>query len=452
MIQEDVKEPLVSICLPTYNYAHYLPQAISSCLKQSYEHIELIVVDDASTDDSRQVVESFTDPRVRFFENTVRLGLAGNWNKTLSFARGQVIRFLFADDYLAEHAIDRVVEVIRSHENVNLIFSAASIIDAQGIQTRIHQPYSNERYLAGQDELKRCLARGNYIGAPSSVAVRTSALKESGKFDERLKLYADQEMWLRILAGGDAYFIPEPLVSVRQHEGSETNRIVRMGEVDKETLVFLRCVLLNKHICSLLSNSEINNLIERYENTSVEQFSNDVKRRAFLEGGKSFIIGLRNSRTVPYLKKTVLLARKRAMASARFRHQRIRNRNDHLQQKRINSFLNLNKPVGPKLHLGCGDTYFDDYVNIDFPPSEHTVMGNVKPDVYADLKTIAFLPESVAVIRSHHVFEHFDRPSSLAMLIRWYQWMKEDGVIVIETPDFEKAAKRILTKQGTVEE
>jgi predicted SAM-dependent methyltransferase len=130
----------------------------------------------------------------------------------------------------------------------------------------------------------------------------------------------------------------------------------------------------------------------------------------------------------------------------------IQNYSRKLQRDQLNAFLELNVPTGPKLHLGCGETYLHGYVNIDLPPSKHTVMRNVKPDVYADLKEIRFPLESVALVRSHHVFEHFDRPTALVMLIEWYQWLKGDGVVVIETPDFEKAAKRVLSSKCRIQE
>ena len=97
-----------------------------------------------------------------------------------------------------------------------------------------------------------------------------------------------------------------------------------------------------------------------------------------------------------------------------------------------------------KLHLGCGEQHFDGYVNIDYPPSEHTVM-TVKADLFADLKDLDFPAESVDEIRLHHVFEHFNRVTALAKLIRWHTWLKIGGKLHIETPDLEGSARTLLS-------
>jgi predicted SAM-dependent methyltransferase len=95
----------------------------------------------------------------------------------------------------------------------------------------------------------------------------------------------------------------------------------------------------------------------------------------------------------------------------------------------------------PRLHLGCGERYLDGYVNIDYPPSEHTVQKTSPADQLADITRLEYAPESVAEVRLHHVFEHFDRPTALRLLIDWHEWLEEGGRLVIETPDFERSAR-----------
>ncbi len=88
-----------------------------------------------------------------------------------------------------------------------------------------------------------------------------------------------------------------------------------------------------------------------------------------------------------------------------------------------------------KVHLGCGNKYLEGYLNIDLPPSEHTVM-DVKADMYADIRTLEFPENSVDEIRLHHLFEHFNRAESLKLLVRWRTWLKVGGILHIQTPDF----------------
>lgn len=97
-----------------------------------------------------------------------------------------------------------------------------------------------------------------------------------------------------------------------------------------------------------------------------------------------------------------------------------------------------------RLHLGCGENHFDGYVNIDYPPSQHSVQTHAVADIFADITSLDFPDNSVDEIRSHHVFEHFTRPHALALLIRWHAWLKIGGKLHLETPDILECS-RMLT-------
>ena len=94
-----------------------------------------------------------------------------------------------------------------------------------------------------------------------------------------------------------------------------------------------------------------------------------------------------------------------------------------------------------KLHLGCGQVYLDGYINIDYPSSEHTVMTKMKADKYCNIKELNYENNSIDEIRLHHVFEHFSRVEACALLTNWLFWLKPNGVLHIEVPDFGKMAK-----------
>lgn len=97
----------------------------------------------------------------------------------------------------------------------------------------------------------------------------------------------------------------------------------------------------------------------------------------------------------------------------------------------------------PKLHLGCQEKYLPGYINIDLPPEEHTA-GEVKADIYADVRTLVYKPESISEIRSHHLLEHFSRQEALILLSRWHRWLAVGGLLHVETPDFEASAQKFL--------
>lgn len=104
----------------------------------------------------------------------------------------------------------------------------------------------------------------------------------------------------------------------------------------------------------------------------------------------------------------------------------------------------------PALHLGCGMVHLEGYVNIDFPLDNHTVQTSSGADYFADITRLQFPNGSVSSVRNHHFFEHFDRNKALAMLCAWHLWLQQDGTLLIETPDFEKAIKRLLKTRDYV--
>lgn len=97
-----------------------------------------------------------------------------------------------------------------------------------------------------------------------------------------------------------------------------------------------------------------------------------------------------------------------------------------------------------RLHLGCGETHLEGYVNIDYPPDRHAVM-RTKADIYADIKQLRFPDNSLDEIRLHHVFEHFNRVEALGLLVRWHRWLRVGGTLHIETPDLEGSARTLLS-------
>ena len=104
--------PTVSVCIPAYNAARFIGEAIGSVLAQTCRDFELVVVDDASADDTVDVVRRFSDPRLRLLRNARNLGLAGNWNRATSEARGRYVKLLCQDDLLRPDCLADQVAVL----------------------------------------------------------------------------------------------------------------------------------------------------------------------------------------------------------------------------------------------------------------------------------------------------------------------------------------------------
>ena len=105
-------KPLVSVCIPAYNNEDYILETINCILSQSYKNIELIVVDDNSSDDTYKVVKSVKDVRLKAYRNKDNLGMAGNWNRCLELCSGKYIKLVCADDLLHKRLIEKEVAIM----------------------------------------------------------------------------------------------------------------------------------------------------------------------------------------------------------------------------------------------------------------------------------------------------------------------------------------------------
>jgi predicted SAM-dependent methyltransferase len=102
-----------------------------------------------------------------------------------------------------------------------------------------------------------------------------------------------------------------------------------------------------------------------------------------------------------------------------------------------------------KLHLGCGQKYFDGYLNIDYPLTEHSVQKTSVADEFANLFELNYSQGTIDEVRLHHVFEHFSRAQACALLASWNSWLKDGGILHIEVPDFKRTAQAALSSFST---
>ena len=199
---------LVSVVIPTYNASNFLIRAIQSVVNQTYKNWELIIVDDGSTDHTRQIVEEFQkkDSRIKyFFQNNKGQGAARNLG--IKIANGAYIAFLDSDDEFYENKLERVMSYFVKDKNIAFIYSDASIIGDNLYQKRrseVVTPYSGKIYIK--------LLFNNFI-TTSTVVVKKEVLKNCGLFDESdlLRNFEDYDLWLRIAKKYKIEYIPEVL-------------------------------------------------------------------------------------------------------------------------------------------------------------------------------------------------------------------------------------------------
>src|ERR1700731_3760794 len=168
--------PKVSVCIDSFNYSQFLPEAIDSVLEQSFEDFELIIVDDHSTDGSIEIAQNYAqnDRRIKMDVAPVHRGRVKNRNACLSLARGEYVKWVHADDFLcSREALARMVATLDANLAVSLVASARRIVNERSDPIDIWSCFEQERPIAGTTVIRRCLfEQRNLIGGPSAVMFR----------------------------------------------------------------------------------------------------------------------------------------------------------------------------------------------------------------------------------------------------------------------------------------
>jgi glycosyltransferase involved in cell wall biosynthesis len=210
--------PAVSVCIPTYNYAHFLPQAIGSVLAQTYSDFELIVSDNASTDDTQSVLASYDDPRIKRFRNDHNLGLFGNFNRCLELAACDLVKFVCADDWLAPTYLEDAVAVMESHPEAALLSSPGWVVDEDGRVIGIATAgFGHAEVVPARAALEAQARHLNVVGMPTNVTMRRAAVEAAGGFDPAFAPASDIHLWLKLLNEHDLAWVSEPLCYLRVH-------------------------------------------------------------------------------------------------------------------------------------------------------------------------------------------------------------------------------------------
>jgi len=235
-----LKTPKVSVLVPTYNYARFLAEAIESVLAQQFTDFELLIVDDASTDDTAAVAQTYAarDSRVQLTVHPVNLGMVNNWNYCLKQARGEFIKFLFGDDRLCgPNALGRMATLLESHPSATLAASARVIFDENSCVLDLYRDLPDGLHKARRVITSVLLANGkNLVGEPSAVLFRKKDAERG--FDSRYRQVVDVEMWFHLLEKGDLIYTGEPLCAFRSHALQETERNTASGMALKEYALF----------------------------------------------------------------------------------------------------------------------------------------------------------------------------------------------------------------------
>ena len=228
--------PKISVLVPTYNYARYLPETIESILNQDWQDLEILVSDDASTDNSAEIITRYAakDSRIRFQVHKANLGMVQNWNWCLSQARGEYVKYLFGDDkFASRHSLRRLIQLLEDNPSASLAASARYVIGEDSEVLDLWNFFNQPGLHRGSDVIARCLdANHNLIGEPSVVLFRR---RDSARgFNTLYRQIVDLEMWFHLLEKGDFAYVSEPLCCFRRHDRQQTeiNKVNEVGELE----------------------------------------------------------------------------------------------------------------------------------------------------------------------------------------------------------------------------
>jgi glycosyltransferase involved in cell wall biosynthesis len=231
----------VSICIPVYNGEVWLRECIDSCLGQTYGNYELVICDDRSTDASAALIESYAKehPKIRFSKNEKNLGLVGNWNRCLSLARGEWIKFVFQDDFISSDCLAEFVNAAKKNDVLlvserNFILPENASADQLNYYSNVVRTLRNsaarpddgdpDLYSAGT--VSKLAIRHpvmNFIAEPSLTFFKKELVERVGVFDERLKQICDLEFFLRVGSQYGLRYVPKKICAFRIHSASTTS-------------------------------------------------------------------------------------------------------------------------------------------------------------------------------------------------------------------------------------
>ncbi len=217
--------PKLSICIPSYNNAPYLPELIDSILHQSFEDFELLISDDCSTDHSVEIIRNYRDPRIKLYQNKENVGIVVNMNRCLLSAKGDYMTIIGSDDVLMVDSLKTRMDFLQANTHLGFVCSNIVKIDGEGKTIGglwSHAPKQNTVFDA-KTCFRRLMFEGNFI-CHSTVIVHKECHERFGYFDARFPSCQDYDMWFRLSLHYDLGYLAQPLVKYRWHTQNITQQ------------------------------------------------------------------------------------------------------------------------------------------------------------------------------------------------------------------------------------
>ena len=423
----------VSVIIPTFNRYPLLRLAVDSVLKQTHRDIEIIVIDDGSTDDTPALfAQQFPSVHYVKIDHSGLPAVARNVG--IRLAKGEFVAFLDSDDQWLPNKLSKQVEPLQRNPDIGLACSNAFVMYDD--RDELSRPYLPNAQGTAAHTLETLLD-DNFV-ITSTAVVRRSLFDQVGLFEEAaaLQFGEDYDLWLRIAAMSEILYIPDPLAVYRDIPSHS----IRAGL--SQAMYWQARLLIVRRLRRFLKH--------RRSSIFIPKRILDHQEGMFLKATvKALLSDHRYVATIPHI--TALCVHD-PLSIGKAALRKMRRKGRHLAMGKSERLVEPTTACSPdkplKLHLGCGEVYLPGYINVDYPQTRHSVQRHAKADICADLSQLSYPIGTVDEIRLHHVFEHFERPVALRLLIDWYAWLKDGGQLIIETPDFHRSVQEYLRSQA----
>ena len=210
--------PAVSVLIKAYNHAAYIQRTIDSILGQSFQDFEIVITDDASTDNTVDILRGYKDPRIKLDILPENIGISGAMNATIGRARGQYLAILNSDDWSFPQRLQHQAEFLNRHEDISLVFGLPRTVGEYDEPVAGYNNFTiplRFRDFSRTMWLRYFFFNSNCLSAPTAM-IRRQAYTAVGPYDRRLTNLQDFDMWIRMLvAGFDIHLLAEEVTAVR---------------------------------------------------------------------------------------------------------------------------------------------------------------------------------------------------------------------------------------------
>lgn len=210
----------VTIAIPTYNRSNFIAKSITSAINQTFTDIEILIIDNNSSDNTKKVVKSFKDKRIRYIKNDINIGMMNNWNKCIKMAKGKYVMILGDDDILLPNFVEESLKIFSKYKNIGFTFSHINKMDEKGkILSKWGYKFFKNGLIHGENYIKTTINNLCCMTNSSSVLINKKVFEMVGYFESPFARNTfDLNMWIKIANRFNVYFIEKILSNYRIHK------------------------------------------------------------------------------------------------------------------------------------------------------------------------------------------------------------------------------------------